>query len=77
MSLLFTIFLVIHGAIHWMGAAKALPIEEIPRLTQPISQPLGVLWLLAAGLLFVTAGSLFAWPRGSSKALAAPSRCRT
>lgn len=62
MSLLFAIFLVVHGVLHLMGAAKAFQVAEIPRRTQPISQPLGVLWLLAAGLLFTTAGALFTWP---------------
>jgi hypothetical protein len=64
MSLLFAIFLVVHGVLHLMGVAKAFQVAEIPRLTQSLSQPLGVLWLLAAGLLFTTAGALFTWPRG-------------
>jgi hypothetical protein len=63
MSFLFAIFLVLHGALHLMGAAKAFQIAAMPRLTQPISPSLGALWLLAAGLLFATAWALFAWPR--------------
>jgi uncharacterized membrane protein YphA (DoxX/SURF4 family) len=63
MNLIFAIFLVVHGLVHLMGAAKAFRIAEMPQLTQQISRPLGVLWLLAAGLMFVTAGALFTWPR--------------
>lgn len=63
MTVLFAIFLVVHGLIHLMGAAKAFGVAEIPQLAQQISRPLGVLWLLAAGLLLVTAGALFTWPR--------------
>ena len=62
-KLLFAAFLVVHGLIHLMGTAKALGVAEIPQLTQPIDGPLGVLWLLAAALLVVTAISLFTWPR--------------
>jgi hypothetical protein len=63
MKLIFAIFLVVHGLIHLLGGAKAFNLAEIPRLTQQISRPLGVLWLLATGLLVITAGALFAWPR--------------
>jgi hypothetical protein len=63
MTVLFAIFLAIHGLIHLMGAAKAFRVVAIPQLTRPISKPLGLLWLLAAGLLFATAGALFTWPR--------------
>ena len=62
MKLLFAVFLVVHGLSHLMGTAKAFGIAEIPRLTQQIDRPLGVLWLLAAALLVLTAISLFIWP---------------
>jgi len=45
--------LILHGLIHLMGFAKAFGFAELPQLTQPISRPLGVLWLLA-GLLMLT-----------------------
>lgn len=63
MKLLFAVFIVVHGLIHLMGAAKAWGVAEIPQLTQPIDRSLGVLCLLAAALLVVTAISLFTWPQ--------------
>jgi hypothetical protein len=63
MKLLFAVFIVVHGLIHLMGAAKAWGVAEIPQLTQPIDRSLGVLWFLAAALLVVTAISLFTWPQ--------------
>ena len=63
MKLLFAVFLVVHGLIHLMGTAKALGVAGIPQLTQQIDRPLGVLWLLAAALLVVTAIFLFTWPQ--------------
>jgi uncharacterized protein YjeT (DUF2065 family) len=63
MIVLFALALVVHGVIHLLGFAKAFGLAELPQLTQPISQLLGVAWL-AAALLFVVAGlSLFTWPR--------------
>lgn len=63
MKILFALFLVLHGLIHLMGTAKAFGVAEIPQLTQPIAGPLGILWLLAASLLLVTALTLFTWPQ--------------
>ena len=63
MKLLFAVFLVVHGLIHLLGAAKGLRVAEIPQLTQQIGRPVGVLWLLAAMLLVLTAISLYAWPQ--------------
>ncbi|MEO8905213.1 MAG: DUF6544 family protein [Polyangiaceae bacterium] len=59
----FAAFMVLHGLIHVLGAAKAFGVADIPQLTQPIAGALGVLWLLAATLLVTTAIALFAWPR--------------
>jgi uncharacterized protein DUF6544 len=63
MRILFAVFLVVHGLIHLMGTAKAFRVAQIPLLTHQIDRPLGVLWLLAAVLLLVTAISLFTWPQ--------------
>jgi hypothetical protein len=52
---LFTIFLILHGLIHLMGFSKAFHFAEISQLTQPISKPSGLLWLLATMLLIMTA----------------------
>jgi len=62
MKILFALFLVAHGLIHLMGTAKAWAFAEVPQLTQHIGKPVGVLWLVAAALLFATAISLFTWP---------------
>lgn len=63
MKLLFAIGLVVHGLIHLMGIAKAFGIIEIPQLTQHITRPLGVLWLLATALFIATATLLYTWPQ--------------
>jgi hypothetical protein len=63
MTVVLAVFLIGHGLIHLAGAAQAFGLAEIPQPTQPIQRPFGVLWLLAAGLLFFTAGALYAWPR--------------
>jgi hypothetical protein len=49
----FAVLLVIHGLIHLMGTRNA----------QQIHRQLGLLWLLAAMLLVLTAILLFTWPR--------------
>jgi hypothetical protein len=63
MTILFAVFLVVHGLIHLMGTAKALGVAENPQLTQQIAAPLGVLWLLAAALFLSTAICLLTWPQ--------------
>lgn len=52
------ILLVVHGLIHGMGFAKAFGLAEVSELTQNISRPHGVAWLLA-GLLFLVTAFLF------------------
>ena len=47
--------LAVHGVIHLMGFAKAFGYAELPQLTQPISRPLGLVWLAAAALVMVSA----------------------
>jgi hypothetical protein len=55
--------LVAHGLIHLMGFAKAFGYARLPPLTQPISRPMGLMWL-AAGFLVVASGvTMVAWPR--------------
>jgi hypothetical protein len=63
MKVLFAVFLVLHGLIHLMGAAKAFGLADLPQLTQHIGRPAGVLWLLATVLFLVTAVCLFTWPQ--------------
>jgi hypothetical protein len=64
MSLLFAIFLAVHGLIHLLGFIKAVGLAELPQLSQPISPRLGVVWLAATLLFLATAAALFLWPRG-------------
>lgn len=47
--------LVLHGVIHLAGFAKAFELAALPQLTQPITRPLGLLWLVAGVLLVVSA----------------------
>jgi hypothetical protein len=56
MRIAFNALLIIHGLIHLIGFAKAFGFAELPQLTQPISRPLGALWLAAA---LVTIASAF------------------
>jgi len=48
------IVLFIHGMIHILGFLKAFQLAEINQLTQNISKPMGILWLLAL-ILFLAA----------------------
>lgn len=49
--------LVLHGLVHLLGPVKAFGLAEVAELTQPISRPVGLLWLLAA-VAFVVAAVL-------------------
>ncbi len=51
---------VVHGAIHVLGAAKGLGWAEVTQLTQPISTRLGVVWLAAAVVTLAAGGLLLA-----------------
>jgi hypothetical protein len=53
-----TVLLVIHGLIHLIDPAKAFGWANIAQLRQPVSSPLGALWLLAAVLLCGSAVAL-------------------
>lgn len=57
------VLLVVHGAIHVMGFAKAFGLAELPQLTQSISREMGLLWLGAAGLMIASAAMFALWPR--------------
>jgi hypothetical protein len=56
-------FLAVHGLIHVMGFAKAFGYAALPKLTQPISREMGLVWLAAALLMALTAIMMVAWPR--------------
>lgn len=55
MRYLFSILLIAHGLIHWMGFLKAFRYAEISQLTQPISKPAGLFWLITSFLWLVAA----------------------
>ena len=55
LKIFFLIVLFIHGMIHILGFLKALQLAEINQLTQNISKPMGILWLLALVLFLVAA----------------------
>lgn len=63
MRWLFGALIAVHGLLHFMGAARAFGVAEIPGLTQPISKGQGVAWLLAAIALLATAVLLVRAPR--------------
>ena len=63
MKWLFAGGLAVHGLIHLMGFAKAFGYADLPQLTVPISRPMGLAWLLAAGLFLTTSVTLFFWPQ--------------
>jgi len=53
MRIAITIIIALHGLIHLLGFLKAFGWYDFKSLTQPISKPMGALWLLAAMLLAV------------------------
>lgn len=59
----FIVIVVIHGLIHLMGFAKGSGYAELPQLAQPISRPMGALWLVAAVLVIAAAGTVVPFPR--------------
>jgi hypothetical protein len=64
MRLLLSLVIIVHGLIHLLGFAKAFKYAELSQLTQEISMPAGLLWLLCA-LAFIVAGVLFAFKQPS------------
>lgn len=64
MRLLLSLVIIVHGLIHLMGFAKAFKYAELSQLTQEISMPAGLLWLLCS-LAFIVAGVLFAFKNAS------------
>src|ERR1700694_1105338 len=71
MTLLLAVIIVVHGLIHLLGFVKAFRLAELAQLSQSISKPAGLLWLLCA-ILFVASGFLLLAKRESWWLLAAP-----
>jgi hypothetical protein len=60
----FSFLLLIHSALHFLGFIKAFRIAEISQLSQIISKPMGLLWLLTAllfAILFVLSIANTTW----------------
>jgi hypothetical protein len=55
MKIIFFVIITFHGLIHLMGFLKAFKLSEFEQLSQEISKPAGVFWLLAALLFSITA----------------------
>ncbi len=55
LSLFFIAIVLVHGFIHALGFLKAFDLAEVNELTQEIGRPFGLLWLVAAPVLVVTA----------------------
>lgn len=55
MRIAFLILVIIHGLIHLLGFVKAFGLSDVKQLTQAISKPSGVLWLLAFIICILTA----------------------
>jgi hypothetical protein len=51
------VVVIVHGAIHFLGAAKGLGWAEVSQLVEPISTGLGAVWL-AAAVVTIAAGVL-------------------
>ena len=54
----FIILIVIHGVIHLFGFLKAFNLAEFNAIAQPITKPLGIVWL-AAFVIFLATLFLF------------------
>lgn len=63
MKFAFLFLVVLHGLIHFMGPAKAFGLAELSQLSQPISRPVGIAWLLAGLAFLATAAQLLWAPR--------------
>lgn len=61
--IVFISLVVVHGLIHFFGFAKAFGLAALPQLTEPISKPVGVAWLMAGVLSLSTAVALLLTPR--------------
>ncbi|HMN49926.1 MAG TPA: hypothetical protein PKD67_12350, partial [Ignavibacteriaceae bacterium] len=55
LKIFFLIVVFIHGMIHILGFLKAFQLAEINQLTQNISKPMGILWLIALILFLIAA----------------------
>lgn len=55
MRIAFFVLIIVHGLIHLLGFVNACGLSDVKQLTQIISKPFGVIWLLATALLGLAA----------------------
>ena len=67
----FSLILLLHGLIHFIGFAKAYRLAGLDLITKEISKSSGPLWLLAA-LFFITSFILFLLKKQSWWMIAIP-----
>jgi hypothetical protein len=63
MRIALALLLTIHGLIHVMGFAKAFDLAKLEALKEPISKPMGIVWLAGAILFVGAVVALWASPR--------------
>jgi len=51
-KIILSFIILLHGLIHLLGLVKAFNLTQVDQLTQEISKPVGVLWLLTS-ILFL------------------------
>jgi hypothetical protein len=54
-KIFFSFLVVVHALIHLLGFVKAFGLSDVNQLTQTISKPFGVVWLLACIFFVLTA----------------------
>ncbi|MBK9985155.1 MAG: hypothetical protein IPP15_22820 [Saprospiraceae bacterium] len=57
LKVILIVLMMLHGFIHLIGFTKAFNLAPVTQLTQVVSKPNGILWMLAT-LLFVSAALL-------------------
>lgn len=58
----FSVLMALHAFIHLAGFIKAFGLAKIAKLSQPISEPWGLLWLAATVLIIASLFALRVWP---------------
>jgi len=64
MRIAFLIIVIVHGLIHLLGFVKAFGLSDVKQLTQNISKPFGVIWLIAF-VFFVVVAIMFVFKNSS------------
>lgn len=52
-KIIFSLVILLHGLIHILGFVKAFNLAQFEQLTQEISKPVGLLWLLSSVLFLL------------------------